>query len=125
MGDKLGPIVIIDGTVNKNVYIAVLTENLLPFVDALNADSVRDIKFQQDNARPHVCSKTMKFLEDAVKEHGFTVMNWPAISPDINPIENLWAHLKAALHRRYPDTMFLHGSPESIRRVLKAQLMKV
>ena len=81
MGNKFGPIVFIDGTVNKDVYIAVLVENLLPFVDALNADGVRDIKFQQDNARPHVCSKTMKFLEDAVKEHGFTVMNWPAIPP--------------------------------------------
>ena len=33
-------------------------------------------------------------------EYGFTVMdNWPPYSPDINLIENLWAHLKLELYR--------------------------
>jgi hypothetical protein len=125
MGDKLGPIVFIDGNINKDVYIEVLAENLLPFIDALNADGISNIAFQQDNASPHVCSKTMAFLKDSAKQHGFVVVEWPAISPDMNPIENLWSHLKAELHRRYPDTMYLKGSPEAVRRVLKERLMEV
>lgn len=89
VGDKLGPIIFIDNTVNKDVYIDVLVENLLPFIDVLNADGVPYIVFQQDNASPHVCSETMKFLQDSAKQHRFIVIEWPVISPNMKPIENL------------------------------------
>jgi hypothetical protein len=52
-------------------------------------------------------------------------MEWPPNSPDINPIENLRAHLKLELHRLYPDTKCLSGSPAIIRQVLKRRLLKV
>lgn len=43
----------------------------------------------------------------------------------MNPIENLWAHLKLELYRRYPDTKYLSGSPAIIRQTLKRRLLKV
>jgi hypothetical protein len=91
VGDKLGPIVFIDGTINKDIYIDILAENLLPFIDVLNLDGVPDIVFQQVNASPHVCPKTKKFLQDSAKQHGFIVIEWPAVSLHMNPIENLWS----------------------------------
>jgi transposase len=124
-GDKLGPLVFIDENINAAVYTAVLDQNLLEYIDKLTTEGLQGIVFQQDNARPHTAKVTQRWLENTGKEHGFTVMNWPQYSPDLNPIENLLAILKMELHRLYPDTKYLQGSPETVKSVLKERLHKV
>jgi transposase len=109
----------IDEIINSDIYIAILRDNLLPFIDELIADGTTDIIFQQDNAHPHISKKTHQFLMNAAREHGFLVMEWPPNSPDMNPIEHLWSHIKLELHHRYPDTKTLPGHPETVKRVLK------
>ena len=125
VGDKLGPIVFFPSTVNQDVYIEVLRQYLDPFVKALAVDGITNLEFEQDNARPHVARRAREFLDALAKKHGFTIMDWPANSPDLSPIENLWAHLKHELRRQYPDTPKLSGSPQAIRAVLRQRLHKI
>ena len=126
VGNKLGPIVFIDGSVKSDKYIRILNDHLLPYLDALAGDGIASVIFQQDNARPHTSKTTQAFLDTATTQHGFTVMDdWPPYSPDMNLIENLWAHLKLELHRRYPDTATLRGSPQYIHQRITEWVQEV
>jgi len=126
VGNKLGPIVFIDGSVKSDKYISILNDHFLPYLDALTDDGITGITFQQDNARPHASKITQAFLGTATTQHRFNVMDdWPPYSPDMNLIENLWAHLKLELHRRYPDTATLRGSPQYIRQRITERLQEV
>ena len=62
-GAKLGPIVFINGTVNSDVYISILRDNLLPFINTVIADGTTSIEFQQDNVTPHTSKKLMLFYK--------------------------------------------------------------
>lgn len=47
----------------------------------------KHVVFQQDNAPVHTAAAVEKYLHD----NHIVVMPWPACSPDLNPVENLWA----------------------------------
>ena len=51
---------------------------------------------QWDNAPSHVSTKALKFYEKNKIER----IEWPAKSPDLNPIENIWAIVKRELEKR-------------------------
>ena len=86
----------IPGNLNHERYIdEVIIPHVLPTAEQIGNDFV----FQQDNARPHVANNVIAYLH----AEGITLMEWPASSPDLNPIENLWSQLQRAVDARTND----------------------
>lgn len=83
--------------VNQNNYLELLCDVLSDSFDKTKARV-----FMQDSAPAHVAKSVKQWLTDC--EVPF-IRDWPGNSPDINPIENLWAHMKRQL--RSMDTSSL------------------
>ncbi len=86
-----------ESTVNAAIYQEILEHFMLPSADKLYGDA--DFIFQQDLAPAHTAKGTKSWFND----HGVTVLGWPANSPDLNPIENLWGIVKRKMRDTRPN----------------------
>ena len=87
----------IRGRLNSEDYQQILGDVMLPDARCLVGE---DFIFQQDNATIHTLRSTRQWLRD----NEVTVLDWPAKSPDANPIENLWHVLKVRANEKHPET---------------------
>ncbi|KAF0710565.1 hypothetical protein AaE_012468 [Aphanomyces astaci] len=75
----------LEGKQNSEAYIETISNYMLPFAHCMHAD---DYRFQQDNASIHTARSVMEWFKEP--DVAVDVIQWPAKSPDLNPIENLW-----------------------------------
>ncbi len=92
----VGPLCFLKTNVTASVYHEILEHFMLSSADQLFKDA--DLIIQQDLAPAYTAKSTKSWLND----HGVGVLDWPANSPDLNPVENLWGIVKRKMRNKRP-----------------------
>ncbi len=71
--------------------------------------------FQHDNDPKHTSKATVGFL----KKNRVKVIQWPSMSPDLNPIEHLWGILKRQVEHHSPSSI------QSLKEVILEEWKKI
>lgn len=88
LGSCLLSVCLFNGSINSDVFLAWLTQDLLPKVTETSV-------IVMDNASFHKSEAIHKAITDA----GHCLEYLPVYSPDLNPIEHKWAQAKAIRRR--------------------------
>ncbi|GFU26190.1 transposable element Tcb2 transposase [Trichonephila clavipes] len=99
--------IIRDGPLTARRYRdEILRPIVVPYAAAIGDDFI----LMDDNYRPHRAN----LVEDFLFKEGIVRMEWPACSPDINPIEHVWDALGRPVAGRQPPPQTLQELKSAI-----------
>lgn len=109
----VGELVFIDGIMDKMIYLDILKNNLKTSAQRLNLGA--NWRFQQDNDPKH----TAHVVKQWILYNTPHTLSTPPQSPDMNPIEHLWAELENRIRRHH-----ISSKPE-LKRILSEEWAKI
>ena len=116
--DTLGPLIEVNTRLDSSKYISNI---LVPFVQTFWKKFKRNnihAKFMQDNAPCHKAKGVLTWLG----KRNVSILEWTPQSPDLNPLENLWAILFSAVKEKYEQKI---NSLQELRVALKEEWERI
>ena len=105
---------------NSNNYVDMLGDVLINYIEY---KSQNYFIFQQDNASIHVCKHSKEWFS----RMDIPFLEWPACSPDCNPMENLWAILTRNVYlsgRQFDTVLKLQSQIKRCWNALDEDILK-
>ncbi|CAB5330701.1 unnamed protein product [Rhizophagus irregularis] len=92
----MGPLVPLTGRITGAIHREILANYAIPTVKSHVKKIKKNFFFQEDNAPVHTAKIARSFLTSSNIE----LFPWPAQSPDMNPIENIWSYIEVKIRQR-------------------------